>query len=530
MDDDREDSQETPLASPAGALAQAPQRSVLLHILYMVAGMGVARACGMVSTFLVANILGPGPLGIFSTIRLIYSYGTINHLGVLEAYRKEVPRLRGAGDETSAQEVENLSLWMAWVSSWIFVLIGASVLLTWRYFDPSSQIAKYALPSFFLFVTVAGATVGTLHFDRFTIRHLFEQAGLIRGYRGVAYLIFLPLGAKLGGVTGVCLGFMLAEWSITVVSAWLAHGLCPPMHPFLDVRRLAQLITIGFPITLVWWTYMMGTTFDRIVTVSLLGSEATGLYFLGITMSSVLQMVPEALSRVFNPRINEKMGATSDPVLVAKVVWEPATTLAWILPLAFPLCVFFVEPLYRTGFTKFLPAVLSSQILVVGAVLLAFLPLGTDFLVSIHRQGRLALVVVLSLILNVITNVICIKLGNGIASVAMVSVFTNGLVVCYPWGKISQLVAPGHGLLTFFQLGTGFLMGNLLVWPLECGWFFSLPGGWGGGCLKATLYVAGYSAVMGVLPWSHAWMSRDLARIAMELRKWRNRNRSTSND
>lgn len=479
MDADREDPTEASVGPLQRIPPTPPPRSVFLHILYMVAGMGIARVFGMISTFLVANILGPSRLGVFSTIRLIYVYGTINHLGVLEAYRKEVPRLRGAGDEAGAQEVENLSLGMAWASSAVFVFIGTILLLLVAYSSPASLISQFVLPSFLMLITVAGATVGTLHFDRFTVRHLFEQAGLLRGVRGAAYLLFFPLGAWWGGVTGVCLGFAVAEWAITLTSSRLAHGLCPPMRPLFHMRRLIQLITVGFPITIVWWTYMMGTTFDRIVTVSLLGSEATGLYFMGITLASVLQMLPESLSRVFNPRLNEKMGETADPALVAKIVWEPATTLSWVLPLVFPLCGFFIEPLYRTGFPKYLPAVLSSQILVMGASLLALIPLGTDFLVSIHRQGRLALVVLLSLILNVGANVFLIHLGFGIAGVALVSVITNGIVACYPWSCVASLVSPERMLSALFQLGTGFLVGNGLLWPIERGWLISFPGGWG---------------------------------------------------
>ncbi len=522
MDADREDSTEAPLDLPDRSLPVAPRKSVFLHILYMVAGMGIARVFGMVSTFLVANILGPSRLGIFSTIRLIYVYGTINHLGVLEAYRKEVPRLHGRGNEEGAQQIENLSLGMAWASSGVLVLVGTMILLAWVILAPTSQVSQFALPSFFMLITVAGATVGTLYFDRFTVRHHFEQAGMLRGVRGAAYLLFFPLGAWFGGVTGVCLGFLLAEWSITLISFQLGKGLCPPVRPLLDIQRIIQLIRIGFPITLVWWTYMMGTTFDRIVTVSLLGSEATGLYFMGITLASVLQMLPESLSRVFNPRLNEKMGATSDPIPVAKVVWEPATTLSWILPFAFSSCVFFIDPLYRTGFPKYIPAVLSSQILVVGASLLALVPLGTDFLVSIHHQARLAWVVILSLALNVTANMFLISLGYGIVGVASVSVITNGMVACYPWSRVCRLVNPGKGLLTLFQLGTGFIVSNGLLWPIERGWMIPFHSGWGGGFFKAATFSMGYLFLMSRIPWCHIWMVRDMERFRIEMgMRWR---------
>jgi O-antigen/teichoic acid export membrane protein len=241
----------------------------------------------------------------------------------------------------------------------------------------------------------------------------------------------------------------------------------------------------------------MGTSLDRIITVTFLGAEPTGLYFMGVTLSSVLLMLPEALSRVFNPKLNQTMGECSDPGVVATVVWGPTRSLAWILPLAFGCLVFFIDPLYRTGFPKYLPAVVSSQILIMGAVPLSFIPLGTDFYVAIHRQRQLALLVPLSLLMNVVLNLVGIKFW-GIEWVATVSLLTSCVVAGYLWWKVSSYL-PGQSQVTsekessllierpLLSLTYGFMSSLLLTWILERGVLVSWSG-WLGGIGKALVY------------------------------------------
>jgi O-antigen/teichoic acid export membrane protein len=480
----------------------------------MVLGTGIARACGMVSTALVAKLLGPALFGVWGTVRLIYIYGTISHLGVLEAYRKESPRYRGAGREDAALEVENLSLGWAFASSGVPIALGTILLVVCRTSLPDSAVSAYAFPIFWMLWSVMGATLGTLFFDRFSVRHRFEQASILRGVRGFAYLLLIPLGTWLGGISGSCLGFALAEWAVTLVSVWLARGKCPPMHPRFDLAKILPLIGIGFPITLVWWVYMVGTTFDRVVTVSLLGTDAAGLYFLGVTLASVLQILPEALSRVVNPRLNEKMGESSDPSEVARLVWEPAKSLSWMLPLCFGVLVFFIGPLYGWLFKEYLPGVETAMIQVLAASLVALIPMGTDFLVAIHQQRKLLLVIPTSLGLNLLGNYTIVKMGFGIGGIATITLFTNGLVACYLWNRVGNHRPGSSGLGTVLSLLVGFVVCNGLVWPLEWGWVLSLSPGWGGAVVKAVLFAAAYLAVLGGLPLTREWMISDYRRLS----------------
>lgn len=479
----------------------------------MVAGMGIARVFGMVSTFLVAHILGPSLLGIWSTIRLIFVYGTINHLGVLEAYRKEVPRLEGGDAHTEASRVEGISLGFAWLSSIFLVVLGGLVLFLVRLFSPASPLSTNLVPSIAMLFAVMGATVGTLLFDRFTVRHLFEQASILRGLRGFAYMLFLPSGAWLGGVSGVSIGFALAEWSITLAAWILATGKCPPVAPILDWKKIGELIRIGFPITLVWWAYLMETTFDRVVSITLLGSEQTGLYFMGITIASVLQMVPESLSRVFNPRLNEKMGECSDPAQVAQIVCGPACFLSWILPACFGCVVFLIPPLYETGFPKYLPAILSSQILVLGAVLAAFIPLGTDFLVSIHRQRQLAFLVPTTLLANVGMNIVLVRLGYGIEGIALVSFCTNGFVSLYLWWQVARLIDHNRTVTFLLPLAWGMLIALPLIYCVINQSIHLFSHSWQDGLLQIIIFIPLYFLGISLHPAVRGWMKKDLSTL-----------------
>ncbi len=489
----------------------------LIHIAFMVVGMGFARVFGMVSTFLVAHLLGPSLLGIWSTIRLIFVYGTINHLGVLEAYRKEVPRLEGAGNHTEANRIEGISLGFAWLSSIVLVFAGGIFLLLVRFYSPMSSVSLNLIPSIAMLFAVMGATVGTLLFDRFTVRHLFEQASILRGLRGFAYMLFLPSGAWLGDIIGVAIGFAFAEWSITLAAWFLAKGKCPPLAMAFDWNKIRELIRIGFPITLVWWAYLMETTFDRVVSITLLGSEQTGMYFMGITLASVLQMVPESLSRVFNPRLNEKMGESSDPSEVARIVWAPASFLSWILPVCFGCVIFLIPPLYETGFPKYLPAISSSQILILGAILAAFIPLGTDFLVSIHRQRQLAFLVPITLAVNIGFNILLVRLGFGIEGIALVSFCTNGAVAIFLWWQVARLIHTEGTTAFMLPLGWGILVALVLVCCLLKQPFYSFSNSWVDGAFQIIIFIPVYFLGIFIHPVVRGWMKKDLKSLLRQI-------------
>ncbi|MCG3198696.1 MAG: hypothetical protein GHCLOJNM_03200 [bacterium] len=484
----------------------------LPHVLFMTAGMASARVFGVVSTFLVANLLGREGMGVWGVLRLIYVYGGISHLGVLEAYRKEVPRLRSAGEDVEAGRVESLALGMALLSSTLVTLLSILVVAAARVFRSQSSLAVHSLSILAMFLSVFGGILGTLFFDRFTIRHFFEQASILRGLRGTVYLVFLPLGAWLGGVTGAALGFAASEWAVTFAAVVLARGKCPPVLPQVDVKRLAQLIAIGLPITLVWTAYLLESTFDRIVTMSLLGSAQTGLYFMGVTLASVIQMLPEALSRVFNPRLNERMGASSDPSEVAALVWRPARTLAWILPLATGMVAICLDPLYRTLLPDFVPGVESARILVLGALMPALLYLGIDFMVAINEQRKLLVVIPASIAFNLIGNWSVVKLGFGIEGVAAITVLTNALVALYLWARAGSCLEDQGRWRTLLLLGAGWGASAALVAA-----YTALAGtrapGWGPALIGGGLFALVYVMALLSFPTSRHWVREDLAQI-----------------
>lgn len=482
------------------------------HILLMVFGMGAARIFGMVSSFLVANLVGPAVFGIWGTLRLIYVYGGLNHLGVLEAYRKEFPRLRGAGEEESAAEVESVSLGMAHLASAVVLVGGAVLVFGIRFTVPDHPISIHARAIFWMLVSVTGATYTTFLFDRLATRHLFEEASLIRGARGVAYLAFLPFGAWWGGLVGLCLGFALSEAAVASVTMWLGRGKWSPIRPRLRWGRLVGMIGIGFPITLVWLTYLLGTTFDRVVTISLLGAEATGYYFFGVTLASTLQILPEALSQVMNPRLNERMGESGDPRVIADQVWGIGRMLSWILPLCFGVLAIFVQPLYETLFPKYVEGITAGRILVMAASIVAFIPLGTSFLVAIHEQKKLMVVIPISLAFNLAANYTLVKAGYGIGGVSVVTFATNAMVAGYLWGRVGGMRTGSGALESLAYLAWGTAAANLLLWPglrlLDFGTT------WTSACWGSVAFASAYVLVLAAVPFSRSWMRLDVRRIA----------------
>jgi O-antigen/teichoic acid export membrane protein len=176
--------------------------------------------------------------------------------------------------------------------------------------------------------------------------------------------------------------------------------------------------------------------------------------------------------------------------------------------------VFFIEPAFALAFPKYLPGVRSAQILVIATSLVALIPLGTDYLVSIHQQKRLLLITPFSLLFNLIANITLVQLHFGIAGVAFVTMLTNGLVAGYLWKRVTVHLPNGGGMQDLFSLFMGFLVCNLVVWPLEVGLSAFGFAGWPGAGLKAGLFAVVYLAALGWFLSTREWVRMDLRRLA----------------
>jgi O-antigen/teichoic acid export membrane protein len=231
-------------------------------------------------------------------------------------------------------------------------------------------------------------------------------------------LLIVPLSWKWG-LVGAAWAIFLNEIVVLSYSLYVNVKILGSVRPTFSPTILRRLISVGFPITVIWWTYMLQTTVDRLMSMWMLGKEATGYYGLGASIVAALVLIPMVVGRVLYPKVNEEVGKDADRLTLEAYVVAPARALALVLPPLIGVLIILVPDLYRIVFVKYLPGAQSAQILLAGAYFACLIRSGVNYLVAIDKQNGVLAIVGASLSVNVILSFILVKAGLGINGIAI---------------------------------------------------------------------------------------------------------------
>ncbi|MCY3002606.1 MAG: oligosaccharide flippase family protein [Planctomycetota bacterium] len=456
----------------------------------LVAATAAARAAGMLGGAVIAGGLGPAGMGLWSTFRGAVSYGNINHLGVLEAYRSRFAQALGRGDENEAREIEGTAYAFARASSLLFACLAFAALAVWAFVFPHSMVAQEPLAALVLALTCVPVTLGTFWSEALGVRAEFGRLSRLRLVRGIAYAVALPLGAMLSGVSGTAWALLACELLLTELTRRVAlqRGARPELR--LDRSRARALVACGLPITLGWWSVALFESLDRIVCAATLGAEATGFLALGALLASLVFLVPEALSRVLGRDWNLAAGRLGREAVEARCA-RTASRLAWIaaplaaaLSLAVPLVLPRVLPAYAAGAE-------AIAILLAGSSLLVLVPTGIDRLVATGRSVRLLWLAPLAVVLRVLLASVGASL-DGLNGLAWAAPLSAAAFVALLWSdregraSLPALLAPAALALALREFA------------------LTLPSSLGGASTGALLIVLPFAALAVIVPRARA--------------------------
>jgi O-antigen/teichoic acid export membrane protein len=234
--------------------------SILKSIGYFVFANITARGLGVVKSFWLARILGPSDYGVWVFVLLLTAYAPILSLGVVEALLKKVPFLNGKGDEAAAHEIERSVFTFMLMVSLLFVL---SILIV-PFFLASGNLRQYIPLTRLMLLAVSLSMLSAFYNFRLQAYSRFGLVSSITTARSVL-TILLQIGLSyLMGLTGAVLGYMLSEAVVCAYSVLASRGLPSTLGLRFNLPLYRALITTGLPITIVWWSFMIQTTADRL--------------------------------------------------------------------------------------------------------------------------------------------------------------------------------------------------------------------------------------------------------------------------
>ena len=377
------------------------------YVLFIVSTI-IYQGARFVSSIIAAKILGPSTFGIWNILSLVITYGSVVHLGVINAMNREVPFYQGKGDFHKIDDIRRNTLGFVLIST----LCGCFILIILSLFI-SDDMRKYLLLTVFLFsanqlyVYIQAYLKADVNFK------FLSYLQIIFSFVLLVMSIFLTL--KLG-----LSGFIIAQFgAIIIVYVLVLKSKIIKWSWQFNSKNIAQLIKIGFPIMMVGLLYSFLTTLDRWIILHFLGIKQLGYYTLSIMVVGIFTLAPSAISQQIYPIMARAFGQNSNlSDLIRWCIRQIVMGIGITIPLL--LFMFFVFPFFvKTYLYEYYPGLLSMKITLIGMV---FFPLASAFgniLNVINKQVYYMIVQFFVLLVNLLVSTFLIYRGWGINGVAL---------------------------------------------------------------------------------------------------------------
>ena len=405
---------------------------ILSNIITFSMALILSKVIGTATTFCIARLLLPAQYGIWMTLMLIVSYSTILCFGTVETLVKQVPFFVGKKDDFMIRRTDGGVLASIYFSAGILIFSSLVILIINSFFNriPFHQYIQIML------ITAGIALFSCFFYYRLTAFSQFKEVSFLNSSRAfITFVLVIGLGWKWN-LFGMVIGALLTEITMLLLSIRLNRILNRPISLIFDRKLFWDLIKIGFPITLVWWGYVVMTSLDRVISMSMLGKVFTGYYTLGTSIVSVLILVPMAISQVLYPQVNEEVGKKTSNLSLSKIVVFPTQAMSLIVPTVLGVLFIITPIIYKYIFPKYLYGIHSAQILLCGAFFVCPLKNGVNYLVALDKQFEVFKYVLISLATNVVLTITAIKMSLNIEGVALATSFGSLLLTTLIWKSV----------------------------------------------------------------------------------------------
>ena len=414
-------------------------------IFYFNAGVAV-KILGVFKAFFIAKMLQPADYGLWTTLSIIVSYAPIISFGTVEALLKKYPYYIEKGETFKAKEIEKGVLGSIILSVAVFLSMG----FTFNYFFSNKEIDSILFLIRLTVITSALSLLSGYFYHRFTAHQLFKIISIIDVFRSALTFLIVIVCSFYWGLTGTVISFLLCEIVVLIFSIFANRKLIGEMGTSYNFKLLADLVRIGFPITALWWVFILQTSADRMVAISMLGKVDTGYYGLGVSIVSMVVLLPSTVARVLYPKVSGAVGKLSSRSEIISYVVKPTQALSLLLPVLIGGLILACPYIYTNILPKYYNGLASAQILLIGSFFICQIRTGANYLIANDRQNILLGYFLISLVVNIVGNISLVKLGFNIEGIAISTSFSGALLASIVW--INVFKEMGYGVFERIKL------------------------------------------------------------------------------
>lgn len=364
--------------------------------------------------FVFAKFLGPADFGIYASIFLFFSYGNYSNFGVVDGISRIVPYQLGAGEEKKAKEFLGAGFWgLNFITSAFTISV-----IVYSLFSPFETIREN---KFSVILTAFAVLINqnfTYALTYFRIKHSFKKSYLFQLFQAFFdFVLSIILMLRLK-VLGIFLGSMI---SFLVLTFFSIKDLLKEVKPRLNFGILKQILSVGFQILIVGFTYGFLMSADKFSIANLFEKQKMGIYSVAVGLGVLPYFASATLGQFIGQRMLEEFGKTKSKGSLKIFLDESLLTIAFITPLLSILTITFAEPFIQIFLPKYLESLRYVDKL---AIAYYFLSLGAilgTFLITINQQQKILILNLLFIPIVLALNFLTFKGGLDLLGISYIT-------------------------------------------------------------------------------------------------------------
>ena len=379
---------------------------------FMVIGALISQFIGLILGVFIRRELSVAAIGQWALIQTFLGYS--NYSGfILDGAFREAPMKRGMGDYDGAS---------ASISAALTFSLGVAIL-----------ISLLAIPLAYKFggiVLVFSGLNILQRLNNFSIENLyasklFKKAGTLKVLSAIFNLVATFILVLLMGINGFYLAIALS-FIFNIAYAGI------PTRLNFDPMEISRLLKISYFIASVGFLHTLLMNIDRLFISRFIGIEALGRYTLATMASGFVLMLSNMFSAVLYPRILEAQGRGDG---IAKYKLYPGLIIASISFLA-AILMWTIAPWFTSTFIpQYTSGIPALRVMTISFIFIALISQRNHIVLALDRQGRMAVVYAIVIILAIPAYFLIgsLKLGieyyAGIGLISFISIYLSQLWV-----------------------------------------------------------------------------------------------------
>lgn len=372
----------------------------------------IALAIGFIKGIVNARFLGPELVGVLGNLLLILSYCLYANLGVLNAMNSEYV-LYNDKEPKKAKAVIQTSFTFLVLLSLIFISMSLMSLII---LEEESRIY------FFLVFVVA-------IFEQFRSFYI-NYARLVDNYRliniieliynlGALVIIFILI--KSLKIAGVLISMLICGVIIYIV----ARRILGKIKLKINQTIFKELIIVGIPLLIYNLGFYILTTIDRWIIIKNLDYTQLGYYTFASQIVSATLVFINSMLFLYYPKAIKKYNESNNSQSIIKTIKANTKLLEIVSVVLIVIGSLVFYPFVKMFLPQFMESARVYYILLLAVISNTLAYFANVYIVSNKKQIYLVLLQVIAIILNLILNIIFVKIGLGLLGVALATMISN---------------------------------------------------------------------------------------------------------